>query len=541
MDLSALNDKDLAELARGNLSGMSDAGFAALIQAREKSMPMADKQARAMEIDRQKYNPTTGMSTGNLVAAAAGKPIADAGRALQQLVGNYTREQADEQKRLDAPLMATTPGKVGYALGVGGMGIPAAMLPGAGTVLGGGAYGGLLGSLTPVGEGDNALGNALTGAMFGAGTNAALKTAKVGLGGAATPEARALAQRGVQLTPGQQMGGAVSRIEQGAESIPVLGDVIRNARVRSMESFNTVVANEALKPIGNKLPKGVTGRDAVNYVESKIGDVYESAIKRTGSVKADGGFVNELANLKNMVRQSPLPDEIKRQFDSVIENQITGKLQGQTAMTAQTFKQADSEVGRLAAKYMSDASADKQMLGDALEETQAIMRRWLQRTAPPDVSKDVAAANAGWAQFKRMQRAASAIGSADGIFSPEQYRSAIRALDPSKDKGAFARGSALGQDLAENAVSVMGRQVPDSGTPLRTLVTHPVQGLLTGVATAPLQGVYASPRAQAALQALLSGKRPALATKAAAELEMLAPWLSQGSATYGIASQRVGQ
>lgn len=541
MDLSTLSDADLKALASGNLSGMSDAGFATLVKAKEKAMPLADKQARALAIDREKYSPTVGMSTGQLFTAAMGKPVADAGMAIQQLMGKVDRASVDQAKALDAPLMATTPGKSGYATGVGLMGVPAAMVPGAGTVVGGALTGGILGGLTPVGENEDPLRNILTGAAFGGGTNALLKTAGFGLKGSATPDAQRLSQMGVQMTPGQQLGGAMSRVEQGAESIPFLGDVIRNARVRSMESFNETVANQALKPIGDKLPKGVTGRDAVAYVEGRIGDVYESALKRTGAVKADASFANELAQLKQMVRNSPLPDDVKRQFDAVLENQISGKLQGRNAMTAQTFKQADSEVGRLAAKYAGDASADKQMLGDALQETQAIMRRWLQRTAPPDAAADVAAANAGWAQFKRMQRASSSVGSPEGVFSPEQYRSAVRAMDQSKDKGAFARGSALGQDLADTGVSVLGRQVPDSGTPFRSLVTHPIQGGVTAGVTWPIAALYSSPRAQSVLQTLISGKRPALATKAAAELEMLAPYLSQLGISGANAYQRTSQ
>jgi hypothetical protein len=328
------------------------------------------------------------------------------------------------------------------------------------------------------------------------------------------------------LTPGQQLGGAYQRIEQAAESIPALGDAIRAARRRSFESFNAAVANDALKPIGRTIPKGITGHDAVQYVDDAIGSVYDSALKRINAVQADSQMASELSQLKSMVRGSPMPQAVKEQFDSVLQNQITGKLQGQNAMTAQTFKGADSEIGRLAAKYGADASADKQLLGDALQETQAIMRRWLQRAAPPDAAADVAAANSAWAKYVRMQTAAGRQTSADGVFTPEAYRAAVRGADKSLRKGDFARGEALGQGMAEDAVSVLGKTVPDSGTALRTAVNHPLQTALLGAATAPVSAVYASPKLSAYAQLLLSGTRPPLATKAAAELEMMAPYLS---------------
>ena len=193
-------------------------------------------------------------------------------------------------------------------------------------------------------------------------------------------------------------------------------------------------------------------------------------------------------------------------------------------MTAQTFKEAESELGRLAARYGADASTDKQLLGDALQEAQAALRRLLERSAGPDLAADAKAANAGWAEFKRMQKAATFLGAKDGVFSPENYMNAVKALDKSKDKGAFARGGALGQDLGSDALRVMGGTVPDSGTPFRTLMADPLKGIQSALLGAPVQAAYSRPVLNA-LQMLQSGQRPALATKAAAELRLAAPAL----------------
>jgi hypothetical protein len=230
---------------------------------------------------------------------------------------------------------------------------------------------------------------------------------------------------------------------------------------------------------------------------------------------------------------------VQAQFYKAIQNQIEGKFMGQGVMTAQTFKDAESELGRLASKYAADPSADKQLLGDALQEAQAALRRLLERGAGPDVAADAKAANAGWAEFKRMQRASTMLGAKDGVFSPENYMNAVKALDRSKDKGAFARGSALGQDFGADALRVMGNTVPDSGTPFRTLMNEPVKGAVSAAAGAPLMAAYSRP-VQNAIQMLLSGKRPALATKAAAELEMAAPALAALGINVGNAYQRSG-
>lgn len=526
MDLSKLSDADLQALSAGNLSAMSEAGFAHLLVENEKATPRAAKEARTRSQMAEKYAPTVGMTTGELLAAGAGKAVSNAGMALQQLAGGVSRADVDEMRRRDAPLMDSAPGRVGYVAGAVGSSVPLMMAPGAGTVAGAAMLGAAQGAATPLGTGEDVLPNAAFGALGGAVPAVAAKAARFALAPSATPEAQALASRGVQMTPGQQMGGGWQRAEAGATSVPVLGDTIKTAQRKAIESFNTAVANVALAPIGQKLPKGIVGEEAVAHVEKAIGSVYESALKRAGPVRADSTLAGDLGRLGAMVRSSPMPDEVKAQFMTVVKNQITGKFTSGPLMPAKTFKAADSELGRLASLYMKDPSADKRMLGDALEEAQAIMRQWLERSVPQDVAQDISAANASWAQFKRMQHAAAAQGSRGGVFSPEAYRSAVRALDQSKDKGAFARGDALGKPLANDAIEALGSTVPDSGTPFRSAIQHPWEALIG----APLYALpalgYSSPRALSIAQTILSGQRPALATRAAAELEMAAPALS---------------
>lgn len=526
MDLTALSDADFSALQKGDLKGMSDAGFAQLLKAEAAATPLATKIERNRAADAVKYNPAAGMSGPALAAAGAGKAMTDVGRSVQQLMGGIDRADVDEIQRLDRPLMSTTPGKLGYVGGTAAVGLPAMFAPGANTVLGSAAYGGLLGALTPVGTDDDVMRNALFGAGGGAAVTGAVKGASRALAPRVPAGAQTLIDSGVTLTPGQRLGGAAKRIEDAMTAMPIAGDAIKNAQRRTFEEFNAAVANKALKPIGAALPDGVAGREAVAYTEKALGNAYESALARIKAVQQDAVLKTDIGQLSQMVKTSPMPAEVKGQFQKVIKEQLTGKLQGQASMTAETYKQAESEIGRLAAKYAGDASADKQLLGDALQETQAVMRRWLERAAGPEVAGDIKAANAGWAEFKRMQRAATMLGAKDGVFSPENYLSAVKAMDTSKDKGAFARGSALGQDLASDASRVMGGTVPDSGTATRQFMTQPtLLGAGLGIPSAMVTSAAYNKPVQVLMQAILTGKRPALATKAAAELEMASPML----------------
>jgi hypothetical protein len=129
-----------------------------------------------------------------------------------------------------------------------------------------------------------------------------------------------------------------------------------------------------------------------------------------------------------------------------------------------------------------------------------------------------------------VQAAAGRVGAEDGSFTPAQFQSAVRALDKSKDKGAFARGSALGQDLGDAGKSILGGKVPNSGTADRSAN----MGMLAvGLANpslllAPFGGAALyNPLIQRALVAA-AASRPAAAQPAAEAFRKAAPMLIPG-------------
>ena len=63
------------------------------------------------------YDPTEGMSGPELFAAGIGKSIYDTGRGVKQLFGGMSREDVDEQRRLDAPLTRRGAGMAGNIAG----------------------------------------------------------------------------------------------------------------------------------------------------------------------------------------------------------------------------------------------------------------------------------------------------------------------------------------------------------------------------------------------------------------------------------------
>ena len=314
-----------------------------------------------------------------------------------------------------------------------------------------------------------------TGAAAGAlGTVAARGLAAV-LDPAISGAQKILRDSDVAMTLGQYLGGGFKRAEDAMTSVPVLGDLIKNAQRRSFESLDAAAINRSLAPIGDKLPAGTAGRDAISYAESSISKAYNDALSKVGSVRPDAQFAADMQNLAQLTQN--LPKSMGDQFLSILRNEVASRMQG-GAITGEGFKAAESNLGNIARSYVRSPDADQRVLGQAIQQAQTNLRSMLQRAAPPDVSQGIANANAAFANFLRPQRAASMVGAEGGIFTPEQLASAVKALDPSKRNSSYAAGRALMQDLSDSAKSVMGNKVPDSGTPLRSAMMLGGAGLL---------------------------------------------------------------
>lgn len=419
-------------------------------------------------------------------------------------------------------------------LALGGAGSAATL---GGRMLLGGATGAGAAALQPVTDGDftsEKTKQLAAGGVFGAATPAVV----AGVGRLISPNAarsldvQTLVAEGVRPTVGQTLGGRFNAAEEKLMSVPFIGDAVRNARERGAEDLQRAVGQRALAPIGLDMPAGLKGRDAVGYVRTKLSDAYEALLPSL-TWRADGQFAQQVNNLRQMVNTGAIKPEAATAFNRVFENEILGKMGPQNAMTGQTFKAVESNLGQQIARLGQSTDADQRLLGDALKELRSAMRSALERTNPQ--APELKAINAGWANFTRMNRAASYIGAADGAFNAAQLQSAVKALDRSKDHGAFARGKALMQDLSDPAKNILGAKVPNSGTTDRALFAA-----LPALAFEPMAGaglmasslLYSSP-AQGLLRGLVSS-RPSQAETIRSLLNQSAPMLGPTSGLLGL-------
>ena len=407
--------------------------------------------------------------------------------------------------RLGGNIAATIP--IAMAAPTGGGGLLARTLAGAG-------QGAAVGALQPVTEGDFASEKAnqiSVGTLFGSFMPAVTSGIARMVKPQTAPEVVALMKEGVTPTPGQVLGGAAKRVEEGLTSVPVIGDAIKTGQRRATEEFNRAAINRVLAPVGQSLPKNIpVGREAVKFAGEAVSKAYDDLLPKL-NIQADKQFAQEIGSLRKLAQN--LPEAQAKQFSNILKNDVLGKFERSGKMMGETMKGIESNLGRLVRSYGRSENPDHRLLADALKETQAALRSMVERGNPQHAGA-LAKVNEAYANLLRVESAAGRLGSKDGIFSAAGLTGAAKAKDASLNKRAFARGKALMQDLGETGQQVLGQTVPDSGTPFRAMnaLALGTGAVLSPAATAGALGasaLYTAPAQK--LMAKLLTERPEVA------------------------------
>ena len=357
--------------------------------------------------------------------------------------------------RMGGQVLGTLP--LGAAAAAGRT-IPGAMASGAFT-------GGVMGGLEPVSDPnanywESVKGNAESGLMMGAAGGVAGNLLGRALAPSISPQLRQLDRAGVEMTPGQLSGGMLRRLEDSATSFP---NNIRAAQQRGVESFNRAAANEVLAPLGSRLAPDVpAGRDLVQAVERQIGEVYDNAISRVQPFGPDQQFAQDIA----AASQQFLTPRSRAAFNDIMRDRIASRLGAQ--IDGKTARTIDSDLGRLGRNYGGSIDVAEREVGSALNGVRDAFRDLIERSNPT-VAPDLQAANAAYARFVRLQRAAGSTGAVDGVFTPAQMSRAVQQSDPSARRGRYAAGEALMQEFSDAGRSVLPSTVPNSGTADRAI------------------------------------------------------------------------
>ena len=354
------------------------------------------------------------------------------------------------------------------------------------------------------------------GALIGAGLPIVSGAAKSIISPAASTNKalQTVLEEGGKPTIGMALGGRANALEEKLTSLPIMGDMISVARNKAVQSLEPAAYNRALSPVGQKLPKGVTGRDAIIHTENVLKTKYDDVLNKIGAITPDNTFTTKVQSLEQMVNDIKMPQEQKAKFAMALDD-VKSSIDSNGVMTSQAYKELESNLGTIARKLGSSQDIYEGKMAPAVKQLQAELRDMLERQAG-SYAKELKNANKGWANYKVLQKAAGGIGAAEGKFTPTQLQSAVRAADKSKDKSAFGKGNALMQDLSEAGKTVMGNKVGNSFTADRAFMglgALASGGVNPAIPTSLAGGaaIYTEP-AQRALVALVA-KRPDVARK----------------------------
>ncbi len=464
--------EDLYQALRNANAAGDSAGaqkLAAYIQSLDAPASQTVKESPADTGGTLQFGPLdTGIKTPGWLdrgLAGVGKAFADTGRGIGQLTGQVSRDDVGEQRRLDAPLMDTTAGKVGNILGNVALLAPTAAIPGANTVTGAGVIGAATGFLQPSASTGETVTNTLFGGAGGAAgqrvANAIGNLASQG-GNAITQGQRASAQGGQQLgmrlTPGKASGSTVlQKMEAAAESNPLTSggfDAIKDVNQRA-------VNRAAARAIGENSDELST--PVLHAAEQRLGAVFNAVADRT-PVRLDPQDVG--TRLRQIVQDS---DGLIGGNASLLDNPLIQRMDGFVndagGATREQLRTLSSKMGKAARNNMTTQAGDRE-LGQALFAAQEVVEDAIQNSLS-------GAQRAAYGEARGQYRNLMSLTAKNNVVNPSSGNVSGRSLANTlmqKDRGGFTMG---GNNSDMYAAARFTQAFPDivgnSGTATRSM------------------------------------------------------------------------
>jgi hypothetical protein len=401
--------------------------------------------------------------------------------------------------------------------------VPAKMAAtGLGRVAASAGLGAASGALQPISEGDYAdqlkkniaLGLVSGGALAGAGEGLAKVLSPIA---SRNPDIQALKEMGISPTVGQASGGYGQKIEDLAQSVPILGGRIDARKAENLQKFQNAMFNKAGGPIGFKTDK--FGFDGIKQLDDAVNEAYTKAVGKTKTVRVDDSFLSSASKLSSMASEVPDNGATKKALDTQIDLMLS-KVSKADKILPDTWKEFDAKLGNIARK------TGNQDYKNAIRELQKEWRGMAARSNPEqaDLFKNVDKAFRG---MTILEKATESAAKQDGLFTPNQLYRAARTSAGSKSSSRQKTAPFMKEALA--AERVLGSKTPNSGTAERLMAGGIFGG--AGVAVdptflaAPALGglMYSKPIAPLVSGAITN--RPKLAQPVAEYIQSVTPFM----------------
>lgn len=309
-----------------------------------------------------------------------------------------------------------------------------------------GIAGGVEGGLYGVGSGESVEGR-IAGGIAGAGLGAGTAGLAQRYMPALQEGAKSMLSRGYPLTAGQAYGGKIGSIEQKI-STPFLQESIQEARRRPQQMFVRETIDEALKPIGVKVPEGFTGETAVDFAEDAIQEAYSKVVPKA---KFDAAVPD--TKIKSIVQKAVddgrFSPEDAKEFNKELAD-VYGSFKRNGKMTGELFKESESE---MSAMIRSMRNTGQRRQAKVMRDIQASLRDEFAKQNPD--LPDLQAANKAYRNMRPIVKLSDAKVATGGEFTPT-------ALVRAETKGRPRTSPEVLR--AREARDILGQTVPDSGT-----------------------------------------------------------------------------
>jgi hypothetical protein len=339
-------------------------------------------------------------------------------------------------------------------------------------------------------------GQRLQGAALGAALSPVLPLAgtlggKVAQGLTRTPEAQALLDRGVPLTPGQMNpeGAVTNRLEQAFTNLPLIGGKIANARAGSAQQYTRGMLQDALAP-GASLTTAPHAdfNDLVADAQRGFDQAYDTTLRSSaGGIPVAPRILNptqpnvyvpltkafqQLADQPRLgltaTQRLAMGDQLQEKLAETIALAKRGG--GMTADDLQALRSDLRDAARDVSPIDNASRAQKGFWSDAQQSvTQA-----LNSQLPAQTSQALRNIDQQYAKFAIVRRAAVLAKDQPGGPTPAQFTQAIKEATP---PNAYAAGGGWNRDVSKAARSVFQSTIPHTGATGAGIIAPVMHGL----------------------------------------------------------------
>lgn len=240
---------------------------------------------------------------------------------------------------------------------------------------------------------------------------------------AKTKEAFELIDKGIPLTVGQQLGGPVAYTENLLGKT-LIGDIagVSEAQRKAFQGFSKNFIQEAVNPIGIKIPKKLDVAESAKFAEDKISQTFGEAVKKASlpNTKPVEDLMQQALSPVSLGNVELLPRDIKT-LRKVLNTEVVERI-SDGAMTGQKAQAALRELGK-SYKKTEYSNEVKQVIRRVKEQLEEIL------VAQNKGNKDLMKARKAYRNMFAMKAAAKK-GRDKGAFTPGQAIAALESKMP---------------------------------------------------------------------------------------------------------------